>query len=81
MPRTSSAKKALRQNKRRRITNLAKMRVLKEAIKKYKQAPSSDLLSNAYKKIDKAAKANVLNDNKASRMKSGLARLGVKSGK
>ncbi|PIR88927.1 MAG: 30S ribosomal protein S20 [Candidatus Harrisonbacteria bacterium CG10_big_fil_rev_8_21_14_0_10_40_38] len=78
MPQTTSAKKALRQNKRRRSANLAKMRVIKETVKNYKKSPNKELLSSAYKKIDKAAKANILTRNKAARLKSGLAKLGAK---
>lgn len=82
MPNTKSAKKALRQNIRRRARNLQKKRILKTEIKKYKQLIASKKLEEAknqlrivYKKLDKAAKTNLIKKNKASRLKSRLARL------
>ena len=75
MPITQSAKKALRQNIRRRARNVAQAKVLKETIKKYKKAPSAELLSQVYKKLDKAAKTNLIKRNKAARLKSRLSRL------
>jgi len=50
-------------------------KVLKETIKKYKKAPSAELLSQVYKKLDKAAKTNLIKRNKAARLKSRLSRL------
>ena len=75
MPITQSAKKALRQNIRRRARNLTQMKTLKDTIKKYKKAPSAELLSQSYKKLDKAAKTNLIKENKASRLKSRLSKL------
>lgn len=74
MPITASAKKALRQNIKRRAVNVSRKKVLKEAIKSYKKAPSAELLSNVYQKLDKAAKTNVLKKNTASRLKSRLSK-------
>lgn len=82
MPNIKSAKKALRQNKRRRTRNLAQQKVLKETIGKVKKAAAAKqveefnkLLPLLYKKLDKAAKNNLIHKNKASRLKSRLARL------
>ena len=75
MPITQSAKKALRQNIRRRARNLAQIKVLKETIKRFKKAPAAELLSQVYKKLDKAAKTNILKKNKAARLKSRLSKL------
>lgn len=75
MPITQSAKKALRQNIRRRARNLAQMKILKETIKRFKRAPSPELLSQVYKKLDKAAKTHLIKKNKAARLKSRLSRL------
>jgi len=75
MPITQSAKKALRQNIRRRARNLAQAKTLKETIKKFKKAPSAELLSQVYKKLDKAAKTNVIHKNRAARLKSRLSQL------
>jgi len=75
MPITASAKKALRQNARRRAHNLAVAKVLKEEIKKYRKSPSADQLSVVFQKLDKSAKIGILKKNTASRLKSGLSKL------
>jgi small subunit ribosomal protein S20 len=81
MPITKSAKKALRQNIRRRKTNVKRKTELKSVIKRYKKLIAEDkggeakkYLSQVYKKLDKAAKANLIKKNKASRLKSRLAK-------
>ncbi len=81
MPNTTSAIKALRQNKSRRAKNLEKKAVLKDVIKKYKKAvaggkkeEAAKLLPEVYKKLDKAAKTNIIKKNKASRLKSRLTK-------
>lgn len=76
MPITQSAKKALRQNKRRHARNLARSRTWKEAVKKAKKDPNDkELLARAYQALDKAAKHGVIKKNTASRKKSRLAQL------
>lgn len=82
MPKIQSAKKALRQNIRRRTRNLLKKEAYKFAIKSYKRllvAKKIDEarieLSKVYKALDKAAKTNVVKKNKASRLKSRLSYL------
>ncbi len=75
MPVTRSAKKALRQNKRRHARNLVQQKILKETIKKYKKSPSTEALSAVYQQLDKAAKNNLLKKNTASRLKSRLTKL------
>lgn len=79
MPITRSAKKALRQSKRRTVRNLrrtdAYKKVLKQAerligAKKLKEAEA--LIPQAYQALDKAAKAGVLKPNAAARRKSRL---------
>jgi len=79
MPLTKSAKKALRQNIRRRAQNLVRQKELKAAIKKFKKGLGPADLSAAYKKLDKAAKVNLIHLNKAGRIKSQLAQLIRKS--
>jgi small subunit ribosomal protein S20 len=81
MPITSSAKKALRQNLRRRAMNRKRKDSLTRAIKEYKKlvaakrAPdAAQSLPRVYKVIDKIAKAGTIKKNKASRLKSRLAR-------
>ena len=78
---TESAKKALRQNKRHRVLNLARMKALKDAIKEYKKAPSANLLSVAFARLDKAGKHNIIAKNRASRLKSRLSKLIAKKTK
>lgn len=81
MPITSSAKKALRQNKRRHEQNLAKKEAFKDAVKKAKKlvdakdvAGAKAALPVAYQALDKAAKTNVITKNTASRLKSRLTK-------
>lgn len=77
MPITTSAKKALRQTKRRRVANvrsLTKVKTVAKEVrflienKKFDEAKA--LLPRLYKAIDKAAKENVIKKNTASRKKS-----------
>ena len=81
MPITTSAEKALRQNKRRHARNLKQKEVMKDVIKKYKKAvetgkkdEAAKMLPEVYKKLDKAAKTNIIKKNKASRLKSRLTK-------
>lgn len=82
MPITKSAKKALRQNIRRREKNLKRKAELMAVIKQYKKLISAgqkteakNYLSLVYKKLDKAAKINLIKKNKAARLKSRLSKL------
>ena len=82
MPITQSAKKALRQNIRRRKKNIERKIALKAVIKQYKKLiaegkkeEAAKQLSQVYKKLDKAAKVNLIKKNKAARLKSRLSRL------
>ena len=81
MPITKSAQKALRQNIKRRKFNIKKKKGLKTAVKNYKKASlvskeeALKLLPKVYKALDKAAKTNIIKKNKASRLKSRLAKL------
>ncbi|MEK7143884.1 MAG: 30S ribosomal protein S20 [Patescibacteria group bacterium] len=82
MPNIQSAKKALRQNVRRRAKNLKKKSELKSVIKQYKKLiaagnkeEAKKHISQVYKKLDKSAKVNLIKKNKSSRLKSRLAKL------
>jgi small subunit ribosomal protein S20 len=82
MPHTSSAKKRLRQNAKRRLSNRAAKKALKLQVKKVMDAAESgnlDLLKQEYNKaamkLDKAAVKRVVHPNLAGRKKSQLARL------
>ncbi|HEY4477242.1 MAG TPA: 30S ribosomal protein S20 [Candidatus Paceibacterota bacterium] len=80
MPRTTSAKKALRQSDTRRTRNVRRKRSLRDAIKKLEKAlaaknkiEAEKLYRTAQKAIDKSAKNGILKKNTASRMKSRLS--------
>lgn len=80
MPKTSSAKKALRQNITRHAKNLSDSKKMKDSIKTFKKliadkkiAEAQKHLSSVYKVLDKSAKTNLIKKNKASRLKSRLA--------
>lgn len=82
MPITKSAKKALRQNIKRRTRNLGHKNKIKNLIKEIrvlvggkKIEEAKKLLPKIYKTLDKAAKIGVIKKNTASRKKSRLARL------
>lgn len=81
MPNIESAKKALRQSKKRQALNLRIKKTMKEAVKKSrllkiegKNEEATIFLSRAYQAIDKAAKRGVIKKNAASRKKSRLAK-------
>ena len=81
MPITKSAKKSLRQNKRRAIRNVQRKRKIKDLIKEVKKMISQNkteeakkLLPEIYKSLDKAAKTKAIKKNTASRKKSRITR-------
>jgi len=81
MPNTTSAKKALRQSKRKNAMNVRIKNSYKKAVKETVKFVSEndkekakEMLKTAMKKIDKATKKNILKKNTASRKKSRLAR-------
>lgn len=86
MPQRRAAKKALRQNKRRRQRNLQIKQKIKSAIKKFKKAVESNdqtkkeqTLKEVYKILDRAASKKVIHQRKAARKKSRLAKLAKKT--
>jgi ribosomal protein S20 len=81
MPITTSAKKALRQNIKRRAINIVKTTALKKVLKEYKKMVSSKkideavkLLPGVYSALDKAAKTNLIKKSTANRIKSRLTK-------
>ena len=82
MPNTEQAKKRLRQDERRRVHNTAISRAMKTAVKKVMQAETPEAaaaaLPEAVKRVDKAAKRNIIHANAAARKKSQLARAAAK---
>ncbi|OQA04484.1 MAG: 30S ribosomal protein S20 [bacterium ADurb.Bin400] len=86
MPLTSSAKKALSVSVRRKKENDLARAQVKNAVKstrigiKNTDSKISENLSVAYKELDEAAKKNVIHKNKASRLKSRLAKAALRAG-
>jgi len=79
---TQSAKKAIRQNKRRREHNLFYLIKMKKLVKEArslaaakKMDEAKKILPQVYQILDKAAKAGVIKKNTASRKKSRLTKL------
>ena len=82
MPITKSAKKALRQNIRRRKRNLIYKNKIKDLIKKVKilvgakkTKEAKELLPQIYKALDKSAKKGIIKKNTASRRKSRITKM------
>ena len=76
MPSTKQAKKRMQQDERRRTDNKVKRTAMRTAVKKVLQAENAEAaksaLPDAVKKIDKAAKKNIIHANTAARKKSRL---------
>ena len=77
---TSSAKKAIRSSARKHVFNLRRKNTLTDTSKLFMKAISAkdsksaeNLLSTAYKAIDKAMKRGIIKKNTAARKKSRLA--------
>ena len=75
MPVIKSAKKKLRQDKKRTARNRKIKDLLKSVIKKAKKTPTEKTVKEAVKIVDKAAKNHIIHKNKASRIKSALSKL------
>ena len=80
MPITKSAKKALRQSKKRHLENLTFKKAFRAAIKDFRKEVSAGNLEKAktlmptvYQTVDKATKKGIIKKNTASRYKSRLA--------
>lgn len=74
MPITPSAKKALRVSKRKYLVNQRVRSQMKTAVKKFMATPSAETLAEAYRRIDRAVKNNLLHRNTAARRKSNLSK-------
>jgi small subunit ribosomal protein S20 len=82
MPITSSAKKALRASKKKKIFNTKRKNDMNLAIKQYKKLVVAKKMDEAkklvpalQKAIDKAAKRGIIKKNNASRTKSRLIKV------
>lgn len=80
MPNIQSSVKSVRQDTKVNAANSAKKAEMRTAIKKARLAKaegadnSAELVSLAFKKIDKAAKTNLIHKNAAARYKSNLSK-------
>ncbi|MFH1602065.1 MAG: 30S ribosomal protein S20 [Candidatus Shapirobacteria bacterium] len=75
MPITESAKKFLRQSKKKAKINKLRREKVKKAIKELEKKPIPANLKKAFSEIDKAVKKKIVHQNKASRWKSRLSKL------
>ena len=74
---TSSAKKALRASKKKRVFNLRHKSEIEKQLKSFRRlinqknkAEATKIIPLLYKSLDKAAKTNYIKNNTASRLKS-----------
>ena len=78
MPRIKSAKKAMRQARRRTIVNRAQRSALRTALKHVRGATSKQDATQAYatavRLLDRAARKGLIHKNNAARHKSRLAK-------
>ena len=79
MPVTKQARKKLRKDKRREKQNQEVKAFFKKAVKDTKKNPTVKKISIAFKIIDKATKKGVIHKNKATRIKSRMAKLASKA--
>ena len=86
MPITKSAKKALRQSKRRKSRNVKKKRATKRALKQIRKLveekkikEAEKMLPQIYKLLDKGAKTGLIKKNAAARIKSRITKFIAKA--
>lgn len=81
MPQRRTAIKELRKNRTRHMQNLDIKTDLKKTLKQFsvtastKKPEAAELLKTVYKKLDKAAKRNVIHKKTAARRKAKFAKL------
>mgnify|MGYP001573026080 CR=1 FL=1 len=75
MPVIKSAKKKLRQDKKRALRNKNLKNLFKKMVKMAQKNPSEENIKKAISVVDKAGKKNIIHKNKASRIKSSLSKL------
>jgi small subunit ribosomal protein S20 len=75
MPVLKHARKKLRQDKLRTLKNKKVRDLYKGFVKAAKANPTEKTLASAFSSIDKAAKHNILHENKAARLKASLSKL------
>lgn len=74
MPIIRSAKKRMRQERKRSAINRSKKETLKTLIKKARADKATKNLTAVFSALDKAAKTHLIHPNKASRLKSRLSK-------
>lgn len=75
MPVIKSAKKKLRQDKKREKINNLLRKTFKNAVKEAQKSKTAEKIKKAVKLVDKAVKKKLIHKNKAARIKSGLSKL------
>ena len=75
MPITKGAIRKQRADRVKAAINNRVKNLYRQALKKARQKPTLKSLSEAFQKLDRAAKAHVIHRNKAARLKSRLSKL------
>jgi len=78
MPITKQAAKKMRHDRNRTTQTISIRESLRTLVKAMRKTPSAKTLTKAFSALDKAAKRNIIHDNKAARLKASLARLIIK---
>ena len=74
MPLIKSAKKKLKQDKKRSILNLVYKKNYKDLLKQAKVDKKPEIVKKAISSIDKAVKKGIIHVNKAARLKSQITK-------
>ena len=74
MPVIKSAKKKLRQDRKREKTNNLLRKTFRDAVKEARKSKTAEKIKKAVKLVDKAAKKKLIHKNKAARIKSRLSK-------
>ncbi|MFA6005171.1 MAG: 30S ribosomal protein S20 [Patescibacteria group bacterium] len=74
MPNITSAKKKLRQDKKKRVLNSAYKKKYREAVTAFVAKGTKELLQKAFSLVDKSVKKGILHKNTAARLKSKLGK-------
>lgn len=75
MPLIKSAIKKMRKDKERTLRNKKRETTMRKMVKEARRTPDAKNLTSAFSALDKAVKVNLIHKNKASRLKSRLAKL------
>ena len=75
MPVTVGAIRKLRADKKKAAVNLVVKKAYKEAVSVMRKRPTAKNLTEVFRRLDRAAKSQVIKKNKAARLKSRLSKL------